>query len=104
VSQLSEAETNELKQYKVYYTPEDTIIFYDWDVLHKGEIGYHGRAVGRVRINCADSIMTIRKFLLTKETVEDYPTRFKIFRMHENDFIFYDKDHPYLNINYFFKK
>ncbi len=104
VSELSETEKNELKQYKLEYAPEDTVIFYDWDVLHNGEIGYYGRAVGRVRINCADSIMTISKFLLRKGTTDDVSTRFKIFRMHENDFIFYDKDHPYMNINYFFKK
>jgi hypothetical protein len=104
VSELSPEETAELSPYKFGLTPTDTVIFYDWDMLHNGAMAYHGKAVGKVRINCADSTMHIYKFLLKKETVNYVPSRFKIIKTTETNFIINDKNHPYLNVNYYFKK
>ena len=103
-SALSDNEKKELSLYKIKLNANDTVLVYDWDMMHQGQIAYFGKVVAKVRINCADSIITFYKFFLKKETVDYVPTRFKIFRLHENDFIIYDKDHPYLNINYYFKK
>jgi len=103
VSELSPAEKNELKEYKISYNATDTIMFYDWDVLLHGQIGYHGKAVGKVRIG-SDSVLTIQKYILKKGVVDYVPTHYKIFKFNESGFIIYNKDHPYLNINYYFKK
>jgi hypothetical protein len=104
VSELSPEESNELKHYKFNLNPADTVIFYDWDIMHQSKMGYYGKAVGKVNINCRDSVIRIRKYLLNKETKDEVPTRFKIYKLHDKDFIFYDIDHPYLNINYYFKR
>ncbi|MFO0434007.1 MAG: hypothetical protein ACK5ZT_02085 [Sphingobacteriaceae bacterium] len=104
VSDLTEAEKAEMKKYKINLNPTDTVIMYDWDILHQAKMGYFGPAVGKVRFDCKDSIVYIQKYLFKKETTTYVPTRFKIFRMGQDNFVFYDMDHPYLNINYYFKK
>ena len=101
---LTEAEKKELKKYNISFNPTDTIIFYDWDVMHQGKMGYHGKAVAQIWINCSDSMITLHKYLLRKGTTNYVPNRFKIFKMHDNDFILSDRNHAYLNINIYFKK
>ncbi len=101
---LSEADKAEINKYKIKFNPTDTVMIYDWDIMHQGKMAYHGKAIAKVEINCADSMITAQKYLLKKETTNYVPNRFKIFKMHENDFIIYDKNHPYLNINMYFKK
>lgn len=103
-STISPAEKAELAKYKIIFNPNDTIMFYDWDIMHQGKMGYHGKAVAKVRINSEDSMMTTHKYLLKKETTNYVPNRFKIFRMNEKDFIISDRNHPYLNINVYFRK
>lgn len=103
-SDLTEAEKAEMKKYKINLNPTDTVIMYDWDILHQAKMGYFGTAVGKVRFDCKDSVVYIQKYLFKKETVTYVPTRFKLFRMGQDNFVFYDMDHPYLNINYYFKK
>lgn len=104
VSDLSEAEKAEMKKFKINLNPTDTVIMYDWDILHQAKMGYFGTAVGKVHFDCKDSIVYIQKYLFKKETTSYVPTRFKLFRMGQDNFVFYDMDHPYLNINYYFKK
>jgi hypothetical protein len=104
VSDLTDAEKAEMKKYKINLNPTDTVIMYDWDILHQAKMGFFGTAVGKVRFDCKDSVVYIQKYLLKKETVNYVPTRFKLFRMGQDNFVFYDMDHPYLNINYYFKK
>ncbi len=103
-SAVTEEEKAELAKYKINFNPTDTIMFYDWDIMHQGKMGYHGKAVARVRINSKDSIMHTYKYLLNPETKNYVPNRFKIFRMNEKDFIISDRNHSYLNINIYFKK
>lgn len=100
---LTDAEKAEMKKYKINLNPMDTVIMYDWDILHQSKMGYFGTAVGKVRFDCKDSIVYIQKYLFKKETTTYMPTRFKLFRMGKDNFVFYDMDHPYLNINYYFK-
>ena len=51
VSELSAEENAELKNYKFNLNPTDTILFYDWDIMHQGKMGYFGKAVGKININ-----------------------------------------------------
>lgn len=104
VSELSETEKADVKKYKLPLKPTDTVIVYDWDILHQAKMGYFGPAIGRVHIQAKDSTIKIYKYLLKPETKDYVPVRFKIIRMGMDNFIFYDMDHPYLNINYYFKK
>jgi hypothetical protein len=106
VNELNSDQKELMKKYKVEgLNGEDHVIFYDWDILNNGAISYSGLIIGEVRINCKDSVMTINKYYLSRKPDQDYvPSHFKIHRLHEEDFIFYNKDQPYLNINYFFKK
>ncbi len=101
---LTADEKKELDKFKIKFNPSDTIMFYDWDIMHQGKMGYHGKAVAKVEINCADSMLTLHKYLLKKETTNYVPNRFKIFKIHESDFIISDRNHAYLNINIYFKK
>lgn len=103
-SDLSESEKADVKKYKLPLKPTDTVIVYDWDILHQAKMGYYGPAIGRVHIQSKDSVIKIYKYLLKPDTKDYVPTRFKIIRMGMDNFIFYDMDHPYLNINYYFKK
>lgn len=104
LSELSAEEQADIKKYKFPLNPSDSVIMYDWDILHQAKTGYFGPAVGRVKINCADSTVVIYKYLLKKETKDYVPTHFKILRMGADNFMMIDTDHPYLNINYYFKK
>lgn len=104
VNDLSEADKAEIKKYKLPLNPTDTVIMYDWDIMHQAKMGYFGPAVGKVKFNCKDSVMYIYKFLLKKETTNYVPTRYKVFKMGMDNFIMFDMDHPYLNINYYFKR
>ena len=101
---LSKEDKAEIEKYKIKFNPQDTVMIYDWDIMHQGKIGYHGKAVAKVRISCTDSMMTTYKYLLKPETKNYVPNRFKIFKMHDKDFIISDRNHPYLNINVYFKK
>lgn len=101
---LSETDKAEVDKYKIKLDPNDTIMIYDWDIMHQGKMGYHGKAIAKVEINCADSMITVQKYLLKKETTNYVPNRFKIFKMNEKDFIISDRNHAYLNINMYFKK
>ena len=104
VSNLSPAEKDELAKYKIKFNETDTIMFYDWDILHNGKVGYFGPAVARVRFTCTDSMFYTQKYLLKKDEAKYVPNQFKIIRMNESDFIINDRIHPYMNINYYFKK
>lgn len=104
VSELSETERADIKKFKFALKQTDTVIVYDWDIMHQAKIGYFGPAIGRLKFNCKDSTLTIYKYLLKKETTDYVPTHFKIFRMGADNFIIMDSDHPYLNINYYFKQ
>ena len=66
-STISPAEKAELAKYKIIFNPNDTILFYDWDIMHQGKMGYHGKAVAKVKINCKDSMLYTYKYLLKKE-------------------------------------
>ncbi len=101
---LSDGDKAEVAKYKIKLNPDDTVMIYDWDIMHQGKMAYHGKAIAKVEINCADSMITTQKYLLKKETTNPVPNRFKFFKTHEKDFIIYDKNHPYLNINMYFKK
>jgi hypothetical protein len=101
---LSENDKAEINKYKIKLAPTDTVMVYDWDIMHHGKMAYHGKAIAKVEINCADSMITTQKYLLNKETTGPVPNRFKIFKINEKDFIMYDKNHPYLNINMYFKR
>ena len=101
---LPEADKAEIAKYKIKFNPNDTVMIYDWDIMHQGKMAYHGKAIAKVEINCADSMISTQKSLLKKETTNPVPNRFKIFKIHEKDFIIYDKNHPYLNINMYFKR
>ena len=101
---LSAEDKAEIALYKIKLDPNDTVMIYDWDIMHQGKMGYHGKAVAKVQINCADSMITTHKYLLRKETMNYVPNRFKIFKINEKDFIISDRNHPYLNINVYFKK
>ncbi len=101
---LSKEDKTEINQYKIKFNPNDTVMIYDWDIMHKGKMGYHGKAIAKVRVNCADSMITLEKYLLNKETTNYIQGRFKIFKINEKDFMIFDKIHPYLNINTYFKK
>jgi hypothetical protein len=103
-SELNKEDKNEIEGYKIRFYPNDTVMIYDWDIMHQGKIGYHGKAVAKIKLNCADSTITTYKYLLKKETTNYVPNKFKIIRMHEKDFILNDRNHPYLNINVYFKK
>lgn len=104
VSDLSAEEKAEVKKYKLPLKQTDTVMFYDWDILQSAKMGYFGPAVGKVHIDAKDSVIHIYKYFLAPTTKDYVPTRFKIIRMGQDNFIFYDIDHPYLNINYYFKK
>lgn len=104
VSELTPEEKAELKKTKIQLKQTDTVMFYDWDILQSAKMGYFGPAIGKVHINSKDSVIKIYKYFLTPTTKDYVPTRFKILRMGADNFIFYDMDHPYLNINYYFKK
>lgn len=104
VSECTDDEKAELKKMKVQLKQTDTIMFYDWDIMQSAKLGYFGPAVGRIHFNCKDSTFVIYKYFLTSTTKDYVPTHFKILRMGPDNFIFYDSDHPYLNINYYFKK
>lgn len=104
VSELSAEEKAELAKYKIKLNESDTVMFYDWDIIHNGKVGYFGPAVASVRFSCADSMIYTRKFLLNKETDKHVPNQFKIIRMNQSDFILNDRMHPYMNVNYYFKK
>jgi hypothetical protein len=104
VSELSDLEKAEIKKYKLPLKTTDTVMFYDWDILQSAKMGYFGPAVGRVHIDSKDSVIHIYKYFLKPDTKDYVPTRFKILRMGQDNFIFFDMDHPYLNINYYFKK
>jgi hypothetical protein len=101
---LSAEDKAEMDKYKIKFNPNDTVMIYDWDIMHQGKMAYHGKAIAKVKIDCADSMMTVQKYLLKKETTNYVPNRFKIFKMNEKDFIISDRNHPYLNINMYFKK
>lgn len=103
-SDLSKEDKAEIEKYKIKFNLSDTVMIYDWDIMHHGKMGYHGKAVAKVRMNCADSTFTTYKYLLKPETTSYVPNKFKIFKMHDNDFIIGDRNHPYLNINVYFKK
>lgn len=104
VSDLNDKETAELIKYKIKFNTTDTIMFFDWDIIHIGKVGYFGNAVAKVRIMCADSMIYMQKYLLNKESEKYVPNQFKIIRMTENEFIINDRIHPYMNVNYYFKK
>lgn len=105
VSSLSNEHKAEMKKYKINLNPSDTVIVYDWDILQDAKMGYFGTAIGKVRYSCTDSIIQIKKYFLKPGGTGNYtPTRFKLFRMNADNFIMFDLDHPYLNINYYFKK
>jgi hypothetical protein len=104
VSELTPEEKAELKKTKIQLKQTDTVMFYDWDILQSAKMGYFGPAIGKVQIDCRDSVIHIYKYFLKPETKDYVPTRFKIIRMGQDNFIFFDMDHPYLNINYYFKK
>jgi len=104
VSECTDAEKAELKKMKTQLKQTDTIMFYDWDIMQSAKLGYFGPAVGRVHFNCKDSTFVIYKYFLNSSTKDYVPTHFKLLRMGLDNFIFYDSDHPYLNINYYFKK
>lgn len=104
VSELNAEEKAELSKYKIKFNETDTVMFYDWDIIHEGKVGCFGKAVAKVRIICADSMIYTYKYLLNKETEKYVPNQFKIIRMNENNFIINDRFHPYMNINYYFRK
>lgn len=104
VSELNEEEKAELAKYKIKFNESDTVMFYDWDILHNGKVGYFGKAVAKVRILCEDSMMYTQKYLLRKGEEKYVPNQFKIVRMNATDFILNDRIHPYMNINYYFKQ
>jgi hypothetical protein len=104
VSECSDAEKAELKKMKVQFKQTDTIMFYDWDIMQSAKLGYFGPAVGKIHLNCKDSALTIYKYFINANTKDYVPTHFKLLRMGQDNFIFFDSDHPYLNINYYFKK
>lgn len=101
---LSEEDKKEINKYKIKFNPTDTVMIYDWDVMHRGKIGYHGKAIAKISINCTDSMISTQKYLLKKETTNYVPNRFKIFKINEKDFMISDRNHPYMNINMYFKK
>lgn len=104
VSELNAEEKAEISKYKIKFNETDTVMFYDWDIIHEGKLGYFGKAVAKVRIICADSMMYTYKYLLNKNAEKYVPNQFKIIRLNENNFIINDRYHPYLNINYYFRK
>lgn len=101
---LPAADKAEIDKYKIKFDPNDTVMVYDWDIMHQGKMTYHGKAIAKVKITCSDSMITTQKYLLKKETKNYVPNRFKIFKINEKDFIISDRNHPYLNINMYFKK
>src|SRR5688572_15259316 len=84
---ISAEEKAELAKYKIKFEPTDTIMFYDWDIMHHGKMGYHGKAVAKVRFNYTDSTMSTYKYLLSSDPGNYTNNKFKIFRMNEKDFI-----------------
>jgi hypothetical protein len=101
---LSANDKAEIAKYKIKFNPNDTVMIYDWDIMHQGKMAYHGKAIAKVKIECADSMITVQKYLLNKETINYVPNRFKIFKINEKDFIISDRNHSYLNINMYFTK
>ncbi|MBP7807809.1 MAG: hypothetical protein KA163_00815 [Bacteroidia bacterium] len=101
---LSAEDKSEIAKYKIKFNPNDTVMIYDWDIMHQGKMAYHGKAIAKIKINCADSMITVQKYLLKKETVNYVPNRFKIFKINEKDFMISDRNHSYLNINMYFTK
>ena len=101
---LSAEDQKEINKYKIKFGPMDTVMIYDWDIMHQAKMEYHGKAIAKVEFNCADSTITTRKYLLSKETTSQVPNRFKIFKMSEKEFMICDRNHPYLNINMYFKR
>jgi hypothetical protein len=101
---LSPEDKAEISKYKIKFNPTDTVMIYDWDIMHQAKMAYHGKAIATVQINCADSMITTHKYLLKKETTNYVPNRFKIFKINEKEFMIGDRNHPYLNINMYFKK
>lgn len=93
----------DIKRYKFPLKQDDSLIVYDWDMMHQAKMGYFGPAIAKIRIDCSDSTVYLYKYLLNKETQNYVPTRFKMFKIGKENFILSDKDHPYLNINYYFK-
>lgn len=104
VSELSAEEKSEISKYKIKFNETDTVMFSDWDIIHEGKVGYFGKAVAKVRIICADSMIYTYKYLLNKDMEKYVPNQFKIIRLNENNFIINDRFHPYMNINYYFRK
>jgi len=104
VSQLSKEYQDDIKKYKFPLQASDTVIVYDWDILHQAKMGYFGPAIGKIKFHCSDSTLYIYKYLIKPETKNYVPTRFKIIRLNKDNFILLDIDHPYLNLNYYFKK
>lgn len=103
-SDLSKEDKAEIEKYKIKFEPKDTVMIYDWDIMHHGKMAYHGKAVAKVRFNCADSTFTTQKYLLKNGTTNYTPNKCKIYKMNEKDFLIGDRNHPYLNINVYFKK
>lgn len=104
ISELNAEEKAEIDKYKIKFNQSDTVMFCDWDIIHEGKVGYFGKAVAKVRIVCADSMIYTYKYLLNKDSEKYVPNQFKIIRLNENNFIINDRYHPYLNINYYFRK
>ncbi|MCB0410626.1 MAG: hypothetical protein KDD29_10435 [Flavobacteriales bacterium] len=103
-SDLPEEYKTKAIQYKFPFKDNDTVLVYDWDIMNHAKMNYHGEAVGKIHFDCSDSTIHIQKYILDKGTKAYVPTRFKIRKFHKDDFIFYDMDHPYLNIVHYFKK
>lgn len=101
---LSEEDKSEIAKYKIKFNENDTVMIYDWDIMHQGKMAYHGKAIAKVEITCSDSMITTQKYLLNKGTTNYVPNRFKIFKINEKDFIISDRNHPYLNINMYFTR
>lgn len=101
---LSESDKAQIAKQKIKFEPTDTVMIYDWDIMHHGKMAYHGKAIAKVAITCADSMITTQKYLLNGAVENPVPNRFKIHTIHEKDFIIGDRNHPYLNINMYFKK
>lgn len=101
---LSDQDKADIGKNKIKLNPADTVMIYDWDIMHHGKMAYHGKAIAKVVINCADSMMTTQKYLLNEEASNYAPNHFKIFKMNEKEFMIGDRSHPYLNINMYFKK
>jgi len=61
---LSDGDKAEVAKYKIKLNPDDTVMIYDWDIMHQGKMAYHGKAIAKVEINCTDSMISTQKYLL----------------------------------------